>query len=110
MAAGFDALGDEEVTSGAGGSPCLFRGPDLPGDQRATVVAELDEFWIRVAVEELDHPDERRHCRDGVRVEEREEKAGPDRLLGRAAARAGAECIYQRGPVEVARADHAEPP
>ena len=108
MATGLDALSDEEIRSGAGRRAGLLGRADLPGDQRAAIVAEPDQRRIGVAVEELDHRDQRCHRGDCAAVQEGHQETGPDLLPGPTGA-AGAERLHQRGAVKVAYADHAKP-
>ena len=59
MAAGFAALGDDDVGAGLDRRPRLSDRADLPAHQRTSVVGDVHPGPVRVAPEEVDEDDPR---------------------------------------------------
>ena len=59
VATGFTALRNEDIGTSVHGRTSLAHRADLPADQRARPMRDVDQGRIGIAPEEVDHPDPR---------------------------------------------------
>ena len=83
MAAGLDALGDDQVAAGVGGGAGLLHRADLPARQRTGVVSDGDQRRVGLAPVPLHQRHEGCHGIEQGPVEERHEEVHPEGLAGR---------------------------